>query len=84
MSFIKIKKKNEKGKTRKPRHLKQLVINEFKADTIINRVKSYKLKALLLIAINRLNCCLSVNHRPVIIPEENVNEMHPMVTSNYK
>ena len=76
-------KTTKKGKPRKVGCLKMLVINDLKADTITNIVKSYVSKSAIIDSDNSTSNVDLKNvidtHRPVAIPKEKVSEMLPWV-----
>ena len=76
-------KTTKKGKPRKVGYLKMLVINDLKADTITNIVKSYVSKSAIIDSDNSTSYVdlkdVVEAHRPLVIPKEKINEMLPLV-----
>jgi hypothetical protein len=76
-------KTTKKGKPRKVGHLKMLVINDLKADTITNIVKANVSKSTIIDSDNSTSYVdlkdVVEAHRPVVIPKEKVSEMLPWV-----
>ena len=76
-------KTTKKGKPRKVGHIKMLVINDLKADTITNVVKANVSKSTIIDSDNSTSYVdlkdVVETHRPVVIPKEKVSEMLPWV-----
>jgi len=76
-------KTTKKGKPKKVGHLKMLVINDLKADTITNIVKANVSKSTIIDSDNSTSYVdlkdVVEAHRPIVIPKEKVSEMLPWV-----
>jgi len=76
-------KTTKKGKPKKVGHLKMLVINDLKADTITNIVKANVSKSTIIDSDNSTSYVdlkdVVEAHRPIVIPKEKVSEMLPRV-----